>query len=378
MQRYDSIEGWRALLAWWVVAGHLLGASGYQVPYFQEMNTVFGDAMFVVRNGAIAVWVFMIISGFVITHLLLVRDEPYYRYIARRFCRLWPLHVAMLILSFTLWKLGYIGMNLGQAGEALSFVAEASMLQGILPNELWMRQSSIINAPDWSISLEWQFYLVAPLIVTAFVRPSASRYIVFASILGLLAVGWLGVRNPVIFGNQWTYTFPSALPCSIMYFFIGVVSRLLLERAPAVATQGLVVTMTAAMVAYILTPSFGDKVVFVVWTLIFLSLSSPTNALNRLFRHPAVMYLGKISFSTYLCHHLLVHAVERNLVRHFAEPASIEKLLWMSAICVPLTLLVSILAFSFIERPGIELCRRVLNVGKSPGANSGGIEGSVA
>ena len=170
MERYDSIEGARAFLAWWVVIGHLLGLSGFSPAYYSQLDGLWWDFMFILRNGAIAVWCFMIISGFVITHLLIAKPENYPVYIARRFFRLWPLHIVTLSVCFYLAQTSIMPLHFGSADPGTAFLAESLMLQGLIPNELWGVSSSIINPPDWSISLEWQFYLLAPCIVYGLVR----------------------------------------------------------------------------------------------------------------------------------------------------------------------------------------------------------------
>src|ERR1700761_2937765 len=89
MKHFRSIDGLRAWLAWFVVVAHvgLHTAAQTQVPFLQ--NT-FGSL------GPRAVETFIIISGFVITHLLLERHEPYPVYITRRFLRIYPIYFVCL------------------------------------------------------------------------------------------------------------------------------------------------------------------------------------------------------------------------------------------------------------------------------------------
>ena len=93
--RFLAIEGARAVLAWSVVLWHIAGFAKVNVytccgPYFPGF----------LLNGTLAVYVFMMISGFVITHLVLKSDENYLPYIIRRFFRLWPAHAVCFVLSF--------------------------------------------------------------------------------------------------------------------------------------------------------------------------------------------------------------------------------------------------------------------------------------
>ena len=78
VERFAPIEGLRAWLAWGVFFGHIVlfaGLSRLGIP--RGAGEVASDC----------VQVFIIVSGFVITHLLLAQQESYASYIARRFFR---------------------------------------------------------------------------------------------------------------------------------------------------------------------------------------------------------------------------------------------------------------------------------------------------
>ena len=79
---FNDIVGLRCFIALWVAVGHGLQTSGYLKPTNALMKPLL--------NGHAAVVVFMIVSGFVITSLLMVKSERYPRYITRRFFRLYP------------------------------------------------------------------------------------------------------------------------------------------------------------------------------------------------------------------------------------------------------------------------------------------------
>src|SRR5688572_28994913 len=81
-ERFPAIEGLRAWLAMAVVASHLIQLSGL---YLRNRP---GALLY--AGGSVAVLVFVIVSGFVITHLVLGKREPYKVYVGRRFFRLFP------------------------------------------------------------------------------------------------------------------------------------------------------------------------------------------------------------------------------------------------------------------------------------------------
>ena len=86
-----ELDALRGLMSLWVVLGHALHAVGFPG----------GDPLWVkpfLANG-LAVDVFIILSGFVVTRLLDEKRESYGVYITRRFFRLFPAYVACLLLS---------------------------------------------------------------------------------------------------------------------------------------------------------------------------------------------------------------------------------------------------------------------------------------
>lgn len=58
------------------------------------------DAVY--KMGGVAVFVFIILSGFVITHLLFTKRERYLSYLVRRAFRLFPAYLVCLAISLAL------------------------------------------------------------------------------------------------------------------------------------------------------------------------------------------------------------------------------------------------------------------------------------
>jgi len=80
VKHFRSIDGLRAWLAWTVVLCHVTLHTGAdrKWPLIEKLET----------SSVHAVCIFIIISGFVITHLLLEKQEDYLPYITRRFLRI--------------------------------------------------------------------------------------------------------------------------------------------------------------------------------------------------------------------------------------------------------------------------------------------------
>ena len=150
--RIQEFEGLRGGLAWWVVFFHL----GMMVGSDPAQRTKFENL--VVLGGWQGVEQFIILSGFVIAVLLDARRERYLVYIVRRFFRLAPVYYVLLVYAVAItWAQGvHIDRPLEQ------ILVHLTMLHGLIPDEVLKGSPNAFVHPAWSISVEWQFYLIAP------------------------------------------------------------------------------------------------------------------------------------------------------------------------------------------------------------------------
>jgi peptidoglycan/LPS O-acetylase OafA/YrhL len=162
-------------------------------------------------NGGFGVQLFFILSGYLITTLLL-REEARYGRIAltsfwiRRILRIWPLYYVIIVLGF--FVLPGVDRQLFTAGFAetlrihfvpfLAFLGNWSMaLVRPIPYD-WL---SVL----WSVCVEEQFYLVVPLLIAA-VAPRFRIAVVVALMAASIAVrGYCALR----YGSQLMIVFNS-------------------------------------------------------------------------------------------------------------------------------------------------------------------------
>ena len=149
----------RILAAWMVLAWHTSDFAGYQMP--------------VIGSAAIAVDVFMNVSGFLMVFLFWERrkkepwNEPrtWLNFYIRRFFRISPLYYTALLFLvaaqlLTGFKIITTALPLWQW-----LLLRFSFLFGFVPAE-----SDNCIIPDWSLSLEMQFYACFPFLILAMKR----------------------------------------------------------------------------------------------------------------------------------------------------------------------------------------------------------------
>ncbi len=176
MRRIDSLEGLRGTLALWVVFGHVVTLAGFGSDWRGPFR--------VMVSGGHAVDVFVILSGFVIFLLIDRAREPYTVFIWRRFWRPFPAFAICCAIMLALtpvvaealaeWPLAH-PLNASRlrimqdtlAHMGWQVAAHVPMLHGIIPPDALPNSSFAILGQAWSISPEWQFYLLAPVLFAA-------------------------------------------------------------------------------------------------------------------------------------------------------------------------------------------------------------------
>ena len=142
-----------------------------------------------------AVDVFFVLSGFVMIHIYGatfaagVAPRDVLSFLWARLARIYPLHLVALL---ALVLLGVAqGLRRGGVPGDLGLAVHSFLYNVLLLHGPWLDRVSW-NAPSWSISVEWHFYLVFPIAAFLLARASAKAPIIIlagaAAALGALAV----------------------------------------------------------------------------------------------------------------------------------------------------------------------------------------------
>jgi peptidoglycan/LPS O-acetylase OafA/YrhL len=362
--RFDAIEGARGWLATGVLFVHTCALS--QTPT-SKIATVLNSGL-----GVALVMAFVIISGFVITHLLLTRNEPYPAYIFRRFMRIFPVFAVTCYVGYlcTPLFLAAVSRRYGDNNELVqfascmnqgqiqyfwaNFLAHLTMFHGVISAKVLPCSATTFNGPAWSLSLEWQFYLAAPLVIALARRETTS----LAALAGITVL-CLGARH----GDFGQYEHLSFLPLAIPYFALGIASRVIYPKlVTSVTTPAVALGLLGTLVP------LGWKVLpVVIWGILLVFLVTDRRALLRmdaaimrlgaqLLESPFARFVGKRSYSIYLFHFPILGALTYSLPLN-----GLQLFAALLAIGGPLTLLISSISYHLVERPGITLSNRVAN-----------------
>lgn len=211
-------------MALWVFISHVLYTSDIHLPILSE--------------GGLAVHVFMILSGFVIARLCMHNSEPYLFFLMRRLARLYPAYLIALGVGITVssmasslytalpWQVtDYERLTNRHALEQAHFMplllGHLSLLHGVFPEEILPGSSLAFVPAAWSLSLEWQFYLFAPLLIWLLMSRRYVSVVIIGTIINQLAMKHIAYH--------FTYIVPGFLPLGLAYFVVGIVSAFVFD-----------------------------------------------------------------------------------------------------------------------------------------------------
>lgn len=341
-------------MAWWVVIGHISLTAGWQLPLI-DRNTLPVD-------------VFILLSGFVIALLIDKKSEPYAPYIVRRAFRIFPLYLAVLIVSALLIEMQISAwanipfvtatnqsrLELAKmSGSALGthFLIHAPLLQGIVPPKFLAGAPWTIVGQAWSLSLEWQFYIVAPLFVWALRTPKRAAAAFIVMLGASLASRWF---SSAFIGSY------------IWHFGIGIATYFFIT---AQATRKFTSSMMCIFAVLILVKQGLWQVVpLAIWVTAIACILNPSGKLKFLadiLNSPRAVHQGERSYSIYFTHMIPV-----TLFVYLFNLAGIDKAQYAIAllVCVLLsTYALSQLTYRWIEKPGIKF-GATLGITRSPTA----------
>ena len=339
-RQLPSLTSLRGLAALWVVFYH------YSAIYLPRLD-ISGYSNFI-GKGYLAVDLFFMLSGFVMTHVYYDAfsesiTEHYRNFLVARIARLYPLHLLVLFLfvatALTSQLLGYLttgamqGIPLKGPQSFSAFVANLFMLQGLDAGELsW-------NYPAWSISVEFIAYLAFPFVLPVIWRARAAVKIAIALVL-FAALGVLAYVTRDDF-NQWNgpITLLRCLPEFILGTLLysayrgGAFSDLLKEDSVAISI----------VVAVILCLHLGGPDLLTVALFAVLILATLGNSCRSalILNSAPFIWLGDISYSLYLIHGFvqflttkLLEAIGVYDRAHLTAGVSLVLMLVMVSVCL--------------------------------------------
>ena len=353
----NALDGFRACLALWVYLGHLAAAVGFK--------------NYLLDRHALAVDLFMVLSGFLMVHTWKQSGDQYrffskdtLSFYSARFFRIAPLYYFLLLVCY-LWSPSLAQMH-DYSLKAIPPIW-AENIDGYAPNTSWnfegfnwvwlhltflfglvpgMENSTPL--PDWSLSLEMQFYLVLPLLLICL------RKVPLIAIA--IACAALAITSPKLFGNYLDagvithFGQPSFLPYRLNAFLAGMIPAFFLQKSHS-KNNSYTTYITYFLASFIcLLPL--SKPVFIIYVLFILLVFNKLFKIFFILNLSFFRFIGKISYSLYLSHIIITTSIVYFLIKNstFLSLNSAERFFVSLVITFPLVVVLSYLLFTTIEK----------------------------
>lgn len=346
-RHFPALDLTRAIACLWVAVGHL--------------SIITGHPIFLLSQGQIAVDIFIFTSGFLMC-LVLHQGRNSFRntaapFYARRFFRIAPAFYAAVGL-YAVFHVPFVhALDSAQTYFGTPFREDYTpsplplhsvclhilFMHGLFPGE-----GLRIFGPAWTLSLEVQFYLVAPLVMPL-LRARPLLVLAAACGINLLANYLFGGASHLV--AAWVaFPKPSILPCRIFLFLLGSWTCFYLMEKRGGQAWLLAAGVGAAFYLY----GYKSASVLACEVILVCAVVHPAMpgraALERLMKSVLVRFLANISYGIYLFH-IFMFAAAFAVVRHYYAAPSGGAIALYFALVLSSTCIAAALVFHFLEEP---------------------------
>lgn len=311
-----------------------------------------------IPGGFLGVDMFFVVSGFLITTLLLREfrstnriDLP--RFWTRRARRLLPALLVLLLVSVPVARLVESDLTVGIGRQVLGAVTfSTNWLEISAGSDYFDETAPELLRPLWSLAIEEQFYLAWPLLLVALLLAVRSgrrrvRVVLGAAIVSAAAMALLysmtGDPTRVYYGTD-THAFGLLLGAAVTLrwrragpLLSGVWARF----APALALGGLIALWAWLHDDGPLTYPVGLVLASLLTLVLVLACASGVRWLTVLLELPPVRWIGERSYGIYLWHWPVLLVVEAVMGQAWTR----------DGVVVGVTLAAAALSHRFVETP---------------------------
>jgi peptidoglycan/LPS O-acetylase OafA/YrhL len=216
----------------------------------------------------------------------------------------------------------------------------------------------------WSIGVEMTFYLMIPFLVSKI--NTLSKSINFTLLTIILSLGlYVILENNVLISsarlwNEYLFFYlPNQLPvfgCGIILYF------LIIKKDYELSLNNLLLGILTIIILLIFKNSIHSNLPFAFLFSIFIYLLSRVNI--RLFVNKLTIFMGNISYSSYLVHFALLHWMKELQLLNFLNVKTygfyLVNFFFNFLLVSIITAMISYLTYLFIEKPFIKYGKQLI------------------
>src|SRR4051794_26219355 len=316
-------------------------------------------------GGFLGVDVFFVISGYLITSLLLseFRKDGRVDLVAfwlRRARRLLPavgVLIGVVMVAGAFFDLGQISTLRGQALASMAYVTNWDL---ILSHQSYFDQFArpSLFRHLWSLAVEEQFYLLWPIAFAFFMTRFGQRRVVIGVICGAIASSLLMAilfdpinPNRVFYGTD-TRATPLLIGVALAFFWhpeklkarTGTLAPVALNVIGVIGLSMVAITFLTVH-DYEISLYHGGFLLLSIWTaMLIAAVAHPAASIGRTLGGPGMRWLGVRSYSFYLWHWPVLELTRPGVDVPLHGPA-------LFALQLGLTLALADLSYRYVEQP---------------------------
>jgi peptidoglycan/LPS O-acetylase OafA/YrhL len=339
-----AVEGWIG----WFESDQIIDS--FTDPVTHQESTFGHLAMTFIKNLGIGVELFFVLSGFLITYLLVQEKQRFGKisipnFFLRRTFRIWP-------VFYLLIALGPAIVHWTQQSYQPDYVRNALFLGNY--DTIWRGQFLMPYAHFWSICVEEHFYIFWPFVV-AFVPWKRLPAIMIGIVL--LSIGFRAYTFYAL-DNNWAHMYLNTLS-RIDVLIFGAILGYYYARKPFTFTLPIwlrwllfLALITLMSVTPIYEINYGleamfKKYLFVgIIVLLLLDFQFGTDRRLRPFANPVFSYLGKCSYGIYMYSNILIAIIVVRIMWRY----QINNMWLFLFFNFALTIGISVISFELFEK----------------------------
>ncbi|MGZ3763046.1 MAG: acyltransferase family protein [Mucilaginibacter sp.] len=275
---------------------------------------------YVISNGGEGVIIFFVISGFILPYSLYVKDykfDGFWRFLFKRSIRIDPPYWATIILTLVFMPVSWFSFK--------SILLHLTYLVPFFKGEGWY------NHIFWTLSIEFQFYLLLGMFYPLLMRINPYRAIGCLILSGILFITFKFNSDGIIF----TYLYDFIVGFIV---FLGFIKKI---------SQRNMILILLLFSGYLMISVSIKSGIIPLLTSLFIIFYTERKSI------PGLSFIGNISYSLYLTHTIVGYV----FVQYVHKLIANSNLLFILTfgICI----LFAYLFYTLIEKPSIKFSKSI-------------------
>ncbi len=353
---FPNLNGVRFIAAFMVLIHHV-----EQAKHALGIGNIY-DWNIVQHMGRLGVGLFFVLSGFLITYLLLQEkgahgDISAGKFYLRRAFRIWPVYFIVILSSYFIFPHIPLMEYPGAVENVTTHYRERlGFLLLILPNFAFILYDlPYWCAQAWSIGVEEQFYYLWPWLLKYPKRRVLTVTFFLAVTALVLGLGLYFLQDPPEVKQEKVIAFLGQFRLQVMAFG-GLLAWLVFKDKRSLldilfrrdVQYGVYAFTLAFFLSGLHFTGFMEIYALLFGFFILNVACNPGSVINLEYKW--ISYLGKISYGLYL-YHVIAVVLAINIMKHIQPGSAVAYNFLLYTISIAVTILICVASFELLEKP---------------------------